>query len=71
MHCEGLAVYFDLQIGNLQAESPEEDHNANMEEMGNAQGEAEEYTYHSGPAVVNMSAKVCFELYLRPAASWY
>jgi len=35
----------------LQAESPEEDHYANMEKMRDAQGKAEEYTYHSGPAV--------------------
>jgi hypothetical protein len=38
-------------VDYLQAESPKEDHYANMEKMRDAQGKAEEYTYHSGPAV--------------------
>jgi hypothetical protein len=52
-----------MQIDHLQAESPEENHYANMEEMGDAKGEAEEYAYHSGPAVVEVSATVALKKY--------
>lgn len=42
-----------MQMDHLQAKSPEENHDANMEEMGDAKGKAEEYAYHSGPLSVN------------------
>ena len=45
-------MFLEVNIGDLQAESPKEDHDANVEEIGDAQGKAEEYAYHSGPTVV-------------------
>jgi len=43
----------DDEEGAREAESPEENHYANMEKMRDAQGKAEEYTYHSGPLTIN------------------
>lgn len=50
-------LFLEAQTEYLQAESSEENHDANMEEVGDAQGKAEEYTYHSGPTVVQVSAR--------------
>lgn len=52
-----------MQDNDLQAESPKENHDANMEEMGDAKGKAKEYAYHSGPAVVEVSATVALNKY--------
>lgn len=40
----------------LQADSPKEDHDADMEEMRYPEGKAQEYAQHSGPAVHGVSA---------------
>jgi hypothetical protein len=45
-------LIFGVQIEDLQAESSEENHDANVKEVGDAQGKAEEYAYYSGPTVV-------------------
>jgi hypothetical protein len=41
--------------GNVHANRPEEDHDANVEEVRDAYRKAKEYTYDSGPAVLNIS----------------
>jgi len=43
----------DYEERACKAESPEENHDANMKEIGDAKGEAEEYTYHSGPLTID------------------
>jgi hypothetical protein len=39
------------RMGDKQAERAEQDHDADMEEMRDSEGETEEYAYDSGPAV--------------------
>jgi hypothetical protein len=41
---------------SLQAESTEENHDGDMEQMRDSQGETEEYAYHSGPTDNSLSA---------------
>lgn len=42
--------------GNLHANCTKEDHYTNMEKVRDSHSEAEEYTDHSGPAIISLSA---------------